>query len=112
MTFSKKILLSLLGFAVMTTGLWAKAADTNQVVRDHRAKSASYEQKAKEQQIIIDEHQHMKLMQTNDPITPQPIIRKQNAHCDAILRDATKLRDDFLDFAKWHRMRAAELEGK
>ena len=33
-------------------------------------------------------------------------------HCGAVIKDATKLRHDLLEFARWHQMQAAELKGK
>jgi hypothetical protein len=33
-------------------------------------------------------------------------------HCNAIVRDVEKLASDAEDLAKFHRLRAAELEGK
>ena len=77
----------------------------------------SYEEKAKAQQAIIDEHEQMKQdakrrWYVNDKLTPPQLLEPMRGHCDAIVKDATKLRDDLRELAKWHRMRAAELEGK
>lgn len=33
-------------------------------------------------------------------------------HCDAIIRDAQILKTELLEFAKWHRMQAAEIKGQ
>ena len=112
MNFFQKILLGTFGVVVMATSLMVRAAETNQAATDHGAKAAFYEGKAKAEQSVIDDHRHMLLEQFNEQITPKQIVRRQNAHCEALIRDAEKLREDFLDLARWHRMRAAELEGK
>jgi hypothetical protein len=84
---------------------------------DHQAFVASYEQKAAEQDALIAEHVQMKKDYADRFVGPQKTgtpaqVKEMEQHCDAIIQDATKLRDEFLEFAKWHKMRAAELQGR
>ena len=96
-----------LAFAGRAPSAWAE-----EDAAAHRAKATFYEEKAKAEQSVIDDHRHMLLEQFNEQITPKQIVRRQNVHCEGLVREAEKLRDDFRDLARWHRMRAAELEGK
>ena len=94
----------------------AYALDAPEVTQEHLALAASYEQKAADQDALIAEHTQMKQEYkdrffVNEKVTPVAKIQKMNDHCDAIIQEASKLRDEFLGFAKWHRMRAAELQG-
>lgn len=111
LVLSAGILLATMG------GVAAYAAEKTQVASDHQAMAASYEEKATAQQGLIDEHTQMKKdyrskYYINEKLTPSRTLDPMNKHCDAIIKDATKLRDELREFAKWHKMRAAELEGK
>lgn len=91
--------------------------DTAALVADHQAMAASYESKANAQGELIGEHTQMKQdykqrFYINEKVTPTSGLEKMNEHCDAIIGDAKKLQAELLDFAKWHRMRAAELQGQ
>ncbi len=93
------------------------AEDTAALVADHQAMAASYDNKAKAQDELIAEHTQMKQdykkrFYINEKVTPASGLAKMDEHCDAIIGDAKKLQAEFLDFAKWHRMRAAELQGQ
>jgi hypothetical protein len=92
-------------------------AEADQVMAEHSAKAASYEEKAKNQDALIAEHQQEKKdykrkYYINDKVTPPQVLAPVEKHCDAIIKDATKLREDLIELAKWHRMRAAELKGQ
>lgn len=92
------------------------AAEQSQVIADHLAMAKSYEDKAAAQDALIAEHEQMKKdyksrFFINGKVTPiGDLKKKMNEHCDAIINDAQKLKADFLDLAKWHRLRAAELQ--
>ena len=93
------------------------AAEASQVASDHLARAASYEQKAQAQDALIAEHTKMKQdyrarFFINEKVSPTSQIKKMENHCDAIIQEATALRNGLLEFAKWHRMRAAELQGQ
>ncbi len=95
----------------------AYAAEPSQVAADHLAMSKSYEEKAAALDSVITEHEQMKKdykihFFINEKVTPIARLKKMNDHCDAIIKDAKKLKAEYLDFAKWHRMRAEELQGK
>ena len=92
-------------------------ADVSTVKADHLDMAVSYERKAKEQATIIDEHTQMKAdykkrFFINEKVTPLSTLRPMEDHCNALIQDASKLRGEYLEFAKWHRMTAAALEGK
>ncbi len=107
-------LVLLSGFAV-TPQLYA--AEPSQVAADHLTMVKYYEGKAAEQDAIITEHQQMKSDYKqryfiNEKVTPISRLQKMEQHCNAIIQDAQKLKADYLESAKWHSMRAAELQGK
>ena len=95
----------------------AYGAEVEQVMAGHMAKAASYEEKAEAQDALIAEHQqekkdYKKRYYINDKVTPPQVLAPVEKHCDTIIKDATKLREDLLELAKWHRLRAAELKGQ
>ena len=104
----------LIGFAI-SQNLFA--AEPSQVAADHLKMEKYYEDKAAEQDAIIAEHQQMKSEYKqryfiNEKVTPVSRIKEMEKHCDAIIHDAEKLKSDYLESAKWHKMRAIELQGK
>jgi hypothetical protein len=104
----------MIGFA-LSQNLYA--AEPSQVAADHLSKVKYYEDKAAEQGAIIVEHQQMKVeykksYYINEKLTPSARLKEMENHCDAIIQEAQKLKTEFLEFAKWHKMRAAELQGK
>lgn len=93
------------------------AAEVSEVAKDHETLAASYEQRAAAQDAIIQEHLKMKAADkkrfyVNEKVTPMSRLSKMDVHCGKIIKAAQKEKEALLDFAKWHRMRAAELEGK
>ena len=100
--------------AVLAAPLYAN--EPAQVAADHLAMAASYEQKAAAQDALIAEHQQMKKDEQrfyiNDKVTPKSNYTKMNMHCDKIIQGAQDLKAELLEFAKWHKMRAAELQGQ
>jgi hypothetical protein len=118
----KTMKLAILGSAlllVFASPLRVQAAEVSDVIADHQATATSYEQKAAQQDALIKEHVEMKktYAQRYTPGNASKIgvpskVKQMEKHCNAIVKDATKLRNELLDFAKWHRMRAAELEGR
>jgi hypothetical protein len=107
-------LVVMIGFA-LSHNLYA--AEPSQVAADHLKMAKYYEDKAAEQEAIITEHQQMKTdykkdYYINEKLTPSAKLKKMEGHCDAIIKDAKKLKTEFLEFAKWHKMRAAELQGQ
>ncbi|OGR84999.1 MAG: hypothetical protein A2901_06020 [Elusimicrobia bacterium RIFCSPLOWO2_01_FULL_54_10] len=100
-------------------GMGAKsyALDVPEAVANHHKMAAGYDQKVQEQDAVINEHRDMKSkykerLYINDKATPPSRFEAMNKHCDSIIRQATKLRTEYSDFSKWHRMRAGELQGK
>jgi hypothetical protein len=90
------------------------AQDKSQVIASHLAEALKYEEKAVQQDRVIEDHLQMKqdfMLQTKGEdrvISPQR-IEAMNKHCEAIIQSAKKLKNDFLEFARWHRTRAAAL---
>ena len=103
---------------IMGMLLPAFAAEVSEVAADHKALVASYQEKAAAQDALIQEHQQMKKdydrrFYVNEKVTPKSGIHgKMDKHCDAIINAAQQEKQVLLDFAKWHQMRAAELEGR
>lgn len=92
-------------------------AESAQVAEDHLAMATSYEAKAAAQDDLIAEHTKMKeeykdRFFVNEKVTPLSTIRGMEDHCDAIIKTAQEAKAGLLEFAKWHRMRAAELQGQ
>lgn len=105
------------GLILATANAAVYAAEVDQVIAEHLAKAASHEEKANAQNALIAEHQqekkdYKKRYYINDKITPPQTLAAFEKHCDAVIQDATKVRDDLQEFAKWHRMRATELKGR
>ncbi len=101
---------------VLLPGKIVFAAETAQAASDHLAMAASYEGKAAAQDALIAEHTKMKAdyknrFFVNEKVTPLDKVRQMEDHCDAIIATAQKEKDELLEYAKWHRMRAAELQG-
>ncbi|MFA7255701.1 MAG: hypothetical protein WC133_06355 [Candidatus Omnitrophota bacterium] len=117
--FSRAVLTGLLVSAFWVTGIGYAVESTPDVAKEvekHLAMSKSYEEKAMTQDVLIAEHEQMKKDSKNkytisSKLGVSPKFHQMEKHCNAIIADATKLRNDLLDFAKWHRMRAAELQG-
>ncbi len=91
-------------------------AESAQVANDHLTLAAVYEEKAAAQDALIAEHVKMKLEYKdrffiNEKVTPLDKVRAMEKHCDAIIESAQKQKSELLEFAKWHRMSAAELQG-
>ena len=97
----------------------AFAAEVSDVAADHKAMAASYQEKAATQEALITEHQQMKkdyekrFIPSNASKVGIPSkVTEMESHCDKIIQLAQKEEQELLDFAKWHQMRAAELEGR
>jgi hypothetical protein len=116
----RTLIMMLLGLAMVvaaTVSPGVYATEPSQVIADHLAMAKSYEEKAAALDKVIAEHEQMKKDYKtqyfiNEKVTPVAGLKKMNEHCNAIINDAEKLKAQYLDFAKWHRMRAAELQGK
>ncbi len=89
-------------------------------VSDHLSWQKEYEDKAREQGAIAVEHEKMK---KDARLTYAPGLHQGDrflqkkydeieGHCDAIIQDAQRLQNDYLEFARWHRMQASESEGQ
>jgi hypothetical protein len=97
----------------------AFAAEVSDVIRDHKALAASYQEKAAAQDALIAEHQQMK-KDYDKRFTPGNAskigipskVKEMDKHCGKIIKAAQQEKQALLDFSKWHEMRAAELEGR
>lgn len=108
---------------VLASGLLLPAAyateDAAAVADAHQQMAASYQAKAAEQDALIAEHEQMKKDYEKRFTPPNASkvgvpsdVKEMEAHCDRIINAAEKEKQELLDFAKWHEMRAAELQGK
>lgn len=96
----------------------------------HLGMAARYERMAKEQEWVITVHEemmvdngNMAMRSTKIPVGPSRDLEKitqrveagmppnvhsdMKKHCEAIIKDASKLKADYEEFAKWHREQAA-----
>lgn len=108
--------------AVMVVSLLAgvpayAADDVSEAVSQHETLAAQYEAKAAEQDALIAEHTPMnkkyeeRFWMIKKAGKPKNVL-DMDKHCTGIVQNATALRNEFLEFAKWHRMSAAELQGQ
>jgi len=94
----KKTIFTLMILSLLTLSTFAGTLTGQQ----HLDKVTHYESLAKAQDEIISEHRNMRFNYG----------KGMREHCDALIKDAAALKEEYLEFAKWHKMRAAELEGK
>ncbi len=92
------------------------AEDASVTVGQHQALAAQYEAKANDQNAIIAEHTSMtkeyeKRYGWMSVKGGNKDAGDMDKHCKAIVQNATGLKNEFLEFANWHRMRAAEVKG-
>ena len=74
-----------------------------------RKKAVTYHQEAANHRAMIEEAE--KVYRLNPKMSGIQ-ARGMRKHCEPLIRDAERLAKDAEEFAKWHRMRAAELQGK
>lgn len=107
-------LMLLFVFALFQNGY---AVDQSQATAEHLKMAKYYEDKAAEQDALIAEHEQMKANYKqdffiNEKVSPMNKLKKMEQHCDAIIETARKQKNQLLEFAKWHRLRVAEMQGK
>jgi hypothetical protein len=102
----------------LLVGVPAYAADdVSEAVKQHETLAAQYEAKAAEQDALIAEHTPMnkkyeeRFWMIKKAGKPKNVV-DMDKHCTGIVQNATGLRNEFLEFSKWHRMSAAELQGQ
>ena len=106
----------LLGVPV-ARGVETQAIKLPETIQDHQAMATSYEQKAAAYRQEAAYHRAMlekaaEAERINPKAQVHPRYEAMRKHCEPIIRDAEQLASDMSEFAKWHRMRAAELEGR
>ncbi len=87
---------------------------TAEIVAYHQQKVAEYQDRIAVQDAIIAEHQQMPAeYRMKFPKVGAPVaLKKMEAHCNAIIQDAQKLKVDLEESAHWHSMYVAELQGQ
>jgi hypothetical protein len=95
----------------------AEEAKVPKTADEHAALAKRYEEKVAEFQNEAKYHREMAAAYKN--LSPafkneisRPDVLKMEKHCMAIVKDAEKLATDAEESAKYHRLRAKELEGK
>jgi hypothetical protein len=107
--------LSLVASAQDHQGQEMKAPQTAQ---EHRARAEEYEKKAAEYRSEAAAHQKMlkdysKTVARNPKDTGEnAYIRKMRLHCEKYIKAAEALAVEAEEMAKYHKMRAKEMEGK
>jgi hypothetical protein len=97
------------------TTIWAQ--DVSKVKAEHISKASRYEELAKAQQNIIDEHSNMKKdfqkkYWINEKLSPKLKIKEMETHCDKIITDAKAQKANFEMMAVMHNFLAKELDNK
>jgi hypothetical protein len=86
--------------------------------QEHRERAEQYKRKAAQYRQDAENHRKMLSEYAKGVATlpkergENPYIRKMRLHCEKYIKDAETLASDADDMAKWHLMRAKELEGK
>jgi len=86
--------------------------------QEHRERADQYKRKAAEYRQEAENHRKLLSEYAKGVATlpkersENPYIRRMRLHCEKYIRDAETLASDADDMAKWHLMRAKELEGK
>jgi len=106
-----------LGAATVTWAQDTQAVKLPVTIQDHLALAANHEQKATEYRQEAAYHRKMlEEIRKKQAVSPKssfwPAYEKMRRHCEPIIRDAERLAKETDKFAEWHRMRAAELEGR
>ena len=78
---------------------------------DAKAKAARHEAALHRKMFADFEKNDLPALRSKMGAEP-PWVAKMRKHCDAYVHDAEAVAKDAEDFAKFHRMRAAELQGK
>ncbi|HEX4949889.1 MAG TPA: hypothetical protein VFZ34_24700 [Blastocatellia bacterium] len=114
-------------FTIGTLSLAASAQDHHdhgqemkapQTAQEHRARADEYEKKAAEHRNEAAAHQKMlkdysKTVARNPKDTGEnAYIRKMRLHCEKYIKAAEALAVEAEEMAKFHKMRAKEIEGK
>ena len=93
------------------------AEDVSEAVKQHETLAAQYEAKAAAQDALIAEHTPMQKNYEERFYTIKKASKPKNVvdmgkHCTGLIQAAQAEKNELLEFAKWHRMRAAELQGQ
>jgi hypothetical protein len=87
-----------------------------QTAEEHSAVAESYKQKAAKYRQDAETHRHMLAEYKKGAVHlkqgENPWVKKMRLHCEAYIADAERLAADADDFAKFHTMRAKELQGQ
>lgn len=100
---------------LLGTTIWAQ--DVSKVKAEHLSQASKYEDLAKAQQNIIEEHSKMKSdfqkkYWINEKLSPKLKIREMETHCDKIIADAKSQKANFEMMAVMHNSLAKELDKK
>ncbi len=111
-------------FGAMTLSLNSRAAEVKEAVKvpqtaqDHYALADKYKKEATELRGEIQEHNQM-LAEYGKGVAKNPkdvgengYIKKMRLHCEKYIKAAESLLAEDEEFAKFHTLRAKELEGK
>jgi len=114
----KRTNLAVLGMCAM--GFFAahtlSAESVSRISEKHLAETQSYEKRAEELDLFIAEHEQMKkdypkTWRIDPSLVPDELeVRWMNKHCDEIIRDAQKMKQNILEMGDWHRRKAAQPE--
>lgn len=117
----RRITRSVVALALMLFAPLAWAADVTlpKDAADHEAMAKQYEQETAEYRKVAAEHRDMAAAARKQeeemrghPTSEAAAAAKMAQHCGSIMKDAEKLAADAESAAKFHHLRAKELQGK
>ena len=93
------------------------ANDISKIKSEHLAQASKYDESARAQQSIIDEHVKMKhdfhkKYWINEKLSPKLKIKEMETHCDKIIQAAKTQKSNLEMMAEIHKFMAKELEKK
>jgi len=108
------------GFALALAwapSLRAETAEMTTEISRHKTLAASYAEKAAVQEALITEHEQMKAEALkhgvfNAKVGPSLDYRAMERHCDKLIQSAQDVKNELVEFEKYHKMRISELQGQ
>ncbi len=93
------------------------ALDRPQSAAGHRRIAAALDQNAREQDALINKHEEMKKEYRdsnyiNDKMTPPANLGAEENRHNEIIESAERRRNEYRDSARWHELRALDLQGR
>ena len=82
------------------------------MAEEYKKKAASYRKEVTYHQKMLEDYKKAATQGPAGKVPENPWITKMRKHCEGYMKDAEALAVDADKFAEFHRLRAAELQGK